>query len=266
MPKVQVDDIQMYYEERGSGKPLVLITGLSGILKDWRLQTLFFSKRFRTVIFDNRGVGKSDKPKNGYSIRRFADDTVGLMDYLKIERAHILGLSMGGMIAQEIALHHPTRVDHLILCATNCGSKHSVMPAKEILNIITQNAGLTFEEIVRKSLPILFTKTFMRDQPQEVEKFVQDKLNYPTQTFHAFQGQLMAVMDFDSFDRLSQIDLPTLILAARGDVLVPPRNSEILAQKIRKSKLIIFKKGGHMFNIEIAKKFNEIVLGFLLEA
>jgi pimeloyl-ACP methyl ester carboxylesterase len=263
MPEIRIDDIKMYYEEAGSGEPLVLITGLAGSHRDWYLQFPFFAGKFRTVVMDNRGVGRTDKPKDGYSVRRFADDIAALMDHLKIGSAHVVGLSLGGMIAQELALSHPSRVRRLILCATNCGRKHSVAASQEVMDTLTETAGLTFEEVIRQTLPILFTERYMKDQPQEVEKYVQSKLTYPKQSFHSYFGQLQAAMEFDSYHRLPEIEHDTLVLTAGGDVLVPPENSDILADRIPGARKVVFEDGGHMFNIEVAERFNDEVLGFV---
>lgn len=264
MPTTKIDDIKVYYEDAGSGDALVFISGLAGTHKDWRLQAPFFSRHFRTVVFDNRGVGMTEKPRDGYSIGRFAEDAVRLMDHLKIERAHVVGLSMGGMIAQEMALSHPSRLKRLVLCATHCGANHAVKPPQESIDAITKIAGLTFEQIIRQSLPIVFTEPFMRDHPQEVEKYVQDKLNSPRQTFQSFNGQIQAAMEFDSYHRLHQIEHDTLVLTAQSDILVLPENSRILAEKIPRSRLIALPEGGHLLNIEAADKFNQTLLDFLL--
>ncbi len=263
MPKAQIDDIQVYYEEAGSGEAVVFITGLAGIYRDWRLQAPYFSRHYRTIVLDNRGVGRTDKPKDGYSIRRFADDTVGLMDHLKVERAHVVGLSMGGMIAQEMALSYPSRVDRLALCVTNCGQSHAVLPEQEVLDVITNPTGKTYEDIVRQSLPILFTERYLQEMKDEVETYVQDKLDSPRQTFHSYNGQLQAAMEFDSYDLLPRIAHHTMVLTASGDVLVPPANSKVLADRIPNSRLYIFEEGGHMFNIERSEEFNQVVLEFL---
>ncbi|TET86915.1 MAG: alpha/beta fold hydrolase, partial [Desulfobacteraceae bacterium] len=115
MPKIKVQDIDLYYEIHGEGYPMVLIRGLGSNADHWYTQTPVFSSRYRVVSFDNRGIGRSDKPNEPYTISMMADDTVGLMDALGILRAHILSLSMGGMIAQEIALKYPEKVESLVL-------------------------------------------------------------------------------------------------------------------------------------------------------
>ena len=132
MPRIKVQDIDLYYEIHGEGYPMVLIRGLGSNADHWYTQTPVFSSRYRVVSFDNRGIGRSDKPNEPYTISMMADDTVGLMDALGISRAHILALSMGGMIAQEIALKYPEKVESLVLACTHCGGKHAISASEEI--------------------------------------------------------------------------------------------------------------------------------------
>ena len=263
MAKAKVNDIDIYYEVHGQGEPLLLISGLGANIGCWYAQIADFSKGYRTIIFDNRGAGYTDKPNLPYSIRMFVDDAIGLLDKLGIPKAHILGASMGGMIAQEMSLNYPERVKSLTLCCTHCGGEKKVESPRDVYQAIIDNAGLTQEEIVRKNLPFLFTENFIKNHPRDIEKFVAIVLDYPRQPLKAFNCQVEAILAHDTFENLSRIKTPTLILAARKDVLLPPRNSEILAGKIPSSKLIIFKNGGHLFNVEIADKFNRAVLEFL---
>ena len=129
MPKVKVNGIDIYYEEHGSGEPVVMIGGLGADTTLWSKQVPAFSERFRVVVFDNRGSGQSDKPDKPYSIPMFAADTVGLMQALGIERAHVVGASLGGLVAQELVLTHPEMVDRLVLVCTTSNGPRSVRPS-----------------------------------------------------------------------------------------------------------------------------------------
>jgi pimeloyl-ACP methyl ester carboxylesterase len=128
MSKVRVNDINMYYDVQGEGFPLVMVMGFLGNANCWDPRMLApLSDKFKVLVLDNRGAGRTDISDREYSIKLFAEDTVGLMDALNIPRAHVLGISMGGMIAQEVALNYPKRVEKLVLASTFCGGAHSVL-------------------------------------------------------------------------------------------------------------------------------------------
>jgi pimeloyl-ACP methyl ester carboxylesterase len=129
MPKVKVNDVQIYYELHGDGFPLVMINGLGGHVYTWNPDHIReLLKRFKLVLFDNRGAGRTDLSDKEYSIKLFADDTAGLMNVLGIPRAHVFGISMGGMIAQELVINYPKKVEKLVLCSTSCGGAKAVQP------------------------------------------------------------------------------------------------------------------------------------------
>lgn len=266
MPKVKVNDIQVYYEVYGEGFPLLMIMGLSANLDWWdprMVQKL--SKKFKIIMFDNRGAGRTDVSDRKYTIRLFADDTAGLMDALGISRAHIIGGSMGGMIAQELVLNYPEKVEKLVLCYTYCGGTKGVQPSGEILELLSADrSAFSPEEIIRMSIPLLFTEDFTKKNSDLVELSIQRMLKAPISN-EAFMHQLNAIMEFDTYDRLSQIRAPTLILHGKKDILVPPENGSILAEAIPNAKLVYFKNSAHGL-IEEMEKAIQILLDFLTES
>ena len=161
MPKAKVDDIQLYYEEQGRGEPLLLVMGLGASTLSWSEQIPTFGREFRVIAFDNRGAGRSDKPAVRYNIALFADDTAGLMDALGIDSAHVYGQSMGGFIAQELALRHPQRVRTLVLGSTSCGGRRAVVGSPENLAGIGMMNVLTPREAAEKGLPLLYSEEFI---------------------------------------------------------------------------------------------------------
>jgi pimeloyl-ACP methyl ester carboxylesterase len=266
MPKVKVNDIRVYYEVHGEGFPLVMIMGLGANIDWWdpRL-TQELSKKFKLVIFDNRGAGRTDISDRQYSIKLFADDTAGLMDALGIPKAHVLGLSMGGMIAQELALNYPEKVEKLVLCSTYCGGTKSVQPAPEVLEMLTADRSvLSPEEIVRMTIPLLFTEDFIKENPDFVELSIQQMLRAPISN-EAFTRQLNAIMEFDTYERLPQVKVPTLVLHGKRDILVPPENGRILAKAIPNAKLVYLENSAHGL-IEEMEKMISVVLDFLTES
>jgi pimeloyl-ACP methyl ester carboxylesterase len=263
MPKLTVNDIQTYYEVHGEGFPLVMIHGLGANLDWWdprMVQEL--SKRFMTVMFDNRGAGRTDVSDRSYTIKLFADDTAALMDGLGISRAHVLGISMGGMIAQELVLNHPQKVEKLVLCSTMCGGENQVQPSAEVVGMLmADTSALSQEEVAKMVIPVILTEDFVKKNPGLVEIIVQQILKAPISD-EPYRRQLSAIMEFDTHDRLPQMKTPTLILAGRKDILMPPGNAPILAKAIPGSKLVYLEKSAHGL-VEDMDEVIDVVTDFL---
>ncbi|RJP64078.1 MAG: alpha/beta hydrolase [Candidatus Abyssobacteria bacterium SURF_17] len=250
MPKVSVNGVNLYYEIHGSGEPIVLFMGLGGNIAIWDIELInALAERFKVIIFDNRGTGRSDMPDEEYSIELFADDSAALLDALGIESAYILGASMGGMTAQEFALKYPRKCRKLILCCTLAGGENSVPPTGEALAILMSVKDLSPEEGTRAMRPAAFTKRFIETNGDWLEEKLKREIAYPTPP-HAFERHLQAAMTFDAYDRLPRISCPTLVMTGVEDILIPARNSEILAQRIPGAKLILFDNSAHGFMSE----------------
>ena len=262
MPKREVGRIEMYYEIHGRGRPLVLIMGLRRDHSWFYRQTPEFSEHYQTLVFDNRGSGRTDKPREPYSIKGMADDTTGLMEDLGISSAHVLGVSMGGYIAQELALNYPDKVQGLVLCCTSPGGRRHLPMSEALRNEIINVRGLTSEQIFRKSLPILFSDRYLGEFKEDIEAFVEMSLEYD-QPASAFLRQLEACQAHDTCDRLPGLKAPTLVMTGSDDELVPAGNSPILAELIPGAGLEVIPGGGHCFFVEMADRFNEAVLSFL---
>ena len=264
MPTVKVGDINMYYEVHGKGEPLLLIMGLGSDLTGWMFQIPEFSKKYQVIVFDNRGVGRTDAPDKPYSIKMMADDTVRLMDALGINRAHILGLSMGGIIAQELAIKYPERVKSLVLAATEAG-KYNFRDHTVGAWAAAKTEGVSPRTFFRLVLPFIFTDKFFENSGI-VEMALDTMAATPyLQPAHAFAHQVTAGAEHNARGRLSQIAAPTLVLVGKEDILLPVKLSEELATGIPKAKLVVLEGGGHGFNIEISDKFNQAVLDFLAQ-
>ncbi len=264
MPIARVGDINMYYEVHGEGFPLVMIMGLSADVNWW--DPLFIkevSKEFKVVVFDNRGAGRSDKPKVEYTIRMFADDTVKLMDTLNIGKAHILGVSMGGMIAQEIAINYPERVEKLVLCVTSPGGSKAIPPSQEVISLLASDRSkIPPEDLARATLSLLYPEEYLKTHPEVAELTVKRISMYMIPP-DAYMRQLNAVMNFDAYDRLNNIKAPTLVVSGGKDILVPPENGKILAEAILNAKLVIFENAGHGLIAQEREAFTQLLLDFL---
>jgi pimeloyl-ACP methyl ester carboxylesterase len=261
LPKVKCNDINICYEVQGKGYPIAMIMGLSANMDWWDPNLIAqVSKKYRAVTFDNRGAGRTDAPKIDYSIKMFADDTAKLLDSLKIEKAHILGISMGGMIAQEFALDYPQRVEKLVLCSTNCGASKSVQPGPKVLGVLMSGGAGKAEDIVKNTIPLLFTEDFMKKNPAYMKQ-VTDQLMKAPITPDAFTRQVKAIMAWDTYARLPRIKAPALVMHGKKDILVPPENAKIIADRIPGAKLAYFENSGHgLFSVELDK-----VLGTLFQ-
>jgi 3-oxoadipate enol-lactonase len=261
MPNVRVGDIEMFYVEAGQGEPLVLIMGYGGDHLAWGLQLPAFAERYRVIAFDNRGVGQTDTPDHPYTIRMMAEDTVGLMDKLGVGCAHVLGVSMGGMIAQELALNHPQRVRSLHLGCT-LGRPDNYLRAisaswREVRERFDRAATLRF------IAPWLFAAVTYRDRPEFVEMVFQNALANPhPQTLTGFLRQGEAIQSHDTLDRLPAIRCPTLVSVAEHDILVPPYFSRELAAQIPGATLRVVPDAGHVYFWERPDLFNTLSLDF----
>ncbi len=266
MPKVKVNDIQIYYEVHGRGFPLLMIMGLGANVDWWdprMIQEL--SKNFKLVMFDNRGAGRTDVSDRRYTVKLFADDTTGLMDALGIPRAHTIGVSMGGMIAQELVLNYPEKVEKLILCSTFYGGTKAVLASQEVLGMLSADrSAFSPEEIARMTIPLIFTEDFIKKNPDFVELSIQQILRAPISN-EAFTRQLNAIMEFDAHDRLPQIRASTLILHGKRDILVPSQNGSVLAEAIPNAKLVYFENSAHGL-VEEMEKVIHVLLNFLTES
>ena len=262
MPSRKVNNIEIYYEIHGQGDPLVLIMGLRRNAEWWYCQIPALSKHFKILVFDNRGAGRSDKPKIDYSIRLFADDTAGLIESLGMKKAHILGLSMGGYIAQELAINYPHIVKSLILACTGPGGERAVLISPERLKKFTANEGLSPEQILEKDMDIYFSDKFITEHSEKITEFIEISLRY-YQPPDAFMRQFAACLKHDTVKRLQRITVPTLIMSGDDDLLVPPENSRILKEFIPHAELNFFRGKRHCFFIEEADQFNQKVVSFL---
>jgi pimeloyl-ACP methyl ester carboxylesterase len=261
---VKCSDINVCYEIKGKGFPLIMINGAASNIETWPPRFVEgLSKKYSTVLFDNRGAGHTDAPKINYSIKMFADDTARLMDNLKIDKAHIFGISMGGTIAQELALNYPGKVEKLVLCSTHCGVSKQVPPAPNVLNaLISLVAGAKPEDIAKKLVSLSLTEEFVKNNPDRTKQAIELFMMAPI-TPDAFMRQLMAGSSWDSYARLPMIKAPTLVIAGRKDIMVPPENAKVLADRIPGAKLVYFEESGHMVPSHEPEEVLSTVLQFL---
>ncbi len=262
---VRANGQELYYEVHGEDPPLVLIMGIGYDSTLWTLaQVPALSKSFQVVIFDNRDAGKSSKATAPYTISDMSDDVAALMDALEIKKAHVLGLSMGGMIAQDFAVRHANRVDRLVL--TGCGAA----PARVVFDPIQTWAWVkthdtSGETFAGQQFTWLFSHAFLSNK-EAVQQTIQMLSSNPNPVgAEAYNRQAKAYLAYDGVDRLSQIKAPALVMVGEQDLLTPPCVCQQVASKIPGAKFEVIKGDGssHVMPIERADDFNALVTGFL---
>lgn len=268
MPFTLTHKISIYYEIHGNhGSPLIMIHGYNASSIDWYTPHIEqLSAHHKVIIFDNRGVGQTDKPREAYSMSQFAADTVGVLDVLAIDKAHVLGESMGGMIAQHVALGFPHRVLSLVLGGTSAGGPGNpkmIAPSNEVMQILTRPSTGDVLEDHRASWPILFTASYINAHRDLLEQRLRAKLAYSNNPSYALKAQMEAIGQHDTFDRLPNITCPTLIQTGLEDVLVPPENSRMLAEHIPNARLIEYPDAGHVYLDEVGALAIDDILTFL---
>ncbi len=248
MPKIKVNDINIYYEIHGEGFPIVMIQGLSANTDWWTEDVLeSLGEDFKLIIFDNRGAGITENTDRDFSIKMLADDTLALMGVLKINRFHVFGVSMGGMIAQELVINFPEKIEKLILGCTHCGGSKQILPSERVIYILNRDhQNITPKNLIEGTIPLLFTEDFIKKDPEFIEFYRQKLLKAPMSP-ESFHRQINAISNFDNCLQLENIKCPTLVIHGRKDVLVPYENAEILYKRIKNSKLILLDEAAHSF-------------------
>jgi len=277
MATAQVGPIEMYYEEHGSGDPLLLVMGFAVDSQGWLLQTPAFAEHYRTIVFDNRGVGRSSKPAGPYSTAEMADDAAGLLDHLGIERAHVVGISMGGMIAQQLALAHADRVRGLVLACTYAEPSAGVLDVRdtslaELGGAVAADGKIELAEsgfdplaLFQTLMPLVFNPSFLQQNASQMLELFSGALQWGF-SVEGIVAQMQACMQHCTTDRLGRIQAPTLVITGDADKLIPATSSRQIAAGIPNAKLVELAGGSHAFNFEAPDFFNGQVLEFLASA
>ena len=259
MPYTANNGTRIYWEETGAGDPVLLIMGLGYSHDMWHRTRPALSQRYRTIAFDNRGVGQSDVPAGPYTMAQMAADAAAVLDAAQVDRAHVFGISMGGMIAQEFALAYPARVRSLILACTACGGRNAIAAAPNVLQVVMARATMTPEEGAQAIVPFVYDRATPRERIEE--DLAIRRRTYPTAA--GYLGQVQAIMAWTSLDRLPNIQAPTLILHGESDELVPPENARILEKHIRGSRLVMLPHASHIFTTDQPEASHREILRFL---
>ncbi len=266
MPIATIGSLHLYYEIYGENREetLVLINGLGSDHREWLYQLPDFKEEYRVVVFDNRGTGVSDIPPGPYTTEEMAGDLCGLMDYLDIGEAHVLGVSMGGLIAQKFAVHYSKKVSKLVLACTGVGGEESIKPGREAIEAFRSFDDTEPEESLQRVLPYLYTKECIDRKDPEVDRFIRFSLQQG-QNLDGYMSQLGAIGTHSSFGELGDIDAETLVITGGDDLLIPPENSSLLSEGIANARLLLLEGAPHRLFAESWREFNRSVLEFLGE-
>lgn len=259
MGKAIVNDIEINFQVQGSGEPLVLLGGLGADMFLWFRQIPELSKTFRVIAYDSRGAGESSKPDKPYSIELFAADAVGLLNELGIDRASIVGASLGGLVAQELALNYQDRVKKLVLVCTAPKRPRPRLRDLPAILMTMRRSGDPATDI-RRSFKLFTTPEWFESHGDLVQQYVDWRVAHPQPPF-AYKRQQDATQDYNTENRVGQIKAPTLIIHGEEDRVVPLKNAQWLAEHIPGAKLSLI-HAGHAVNIEQAEWFNRIVSEF----
>jgi 3-oxoadipate enol-lactonase len=251
--------VKIYWDEQGSGEPLLLIMGLGYPSDAWYRTRPVLAEKYRTIAFDNRGVGRTDMPPGPYPISVMASDAAAVLDAAGVEKAHVFGISMGGMIAQEFALQYPQRVISLILGCTAPGGPNAVRADAEATQMLFARGTMTKEEAAQAAVPFIY-------DPGTPRKLIDEDIEKRRPWFpsaEAYTAQLQGILAWECYSRLSKISAPTLVIHGEHDRLVPPGNGKLIAENIRGAELVMLKDASHIFTTDQPEAAQSAIFHFL---
>ncbi len=263
MPKAKINGVNLYYEEHGDGVPLIMAHGGGGSLLQFMHQVPHFSKKHRVVVFDGRGHGRSDSPQSGYSMKIFSEDILRLMDILCLEKAVLIGLTMGAMVGLQFALDHPDRLHAMVLVGVSEGGRETMKERFEMSAQIAEMQGM--EMLAEGFCSVVFSPWFQEEKRDQVENF---KKSMKGASPHGYAQTIRALANRPLVqDRLGGIQTRTLVVVGEDDVTeFPLEDAELFSRGIPKAELFRIPRAGHLACIEQPEVFNARVDRFLEEA
>jgi 3-oxoadipate enol-lactonase len=261
VPFVENQGAKIYWDERGAGEPVLLIMGLGWTSHMWyRTRKMLDDAGYRTIVYDNRGVGQSSIPAGPYPLPVMASDAAAVLTAAGVGRTHVYGVSMGGMIAQELTLTNPERVATLVLGCTQAGGATAVQPDSETMQALMRD-DLSGEEAARAVSPFIYAAA---TRPAAIEEDLAVRLPWlPTRA--AYMAQLQGVFMWESHSRLDQIQKPTLVLHGDADRLVPYGNGKVVAGRIAGAKFVTLPGAAHIYSTDSPGVAERAVLEFLAQ-
>jgi len=261
MALVENQGAKIYWDEQGQGEPVLLIMGLAYPSQMWYRTRPLLASRYRTLAFDNRGIGRSDVPPGPYPIALMASDAAAVLDAAGIESAHLFGVSMGGMIAQEFALQYPKRVLSLILGCTAAGGPSAVRAEPEATQMLMSREKMSPEQAAEAAVPFIYDSATQRERIDEDIAIRRPWFPRP----EAYTAQLQGILAWEAYSRLGQIIAPTLVIHGESDRLVAPGNAKLIAERIPGAKLVMIPHASHLFLTDQTEVAHHAILQFLNE-
>jgi 3-oxoadipate enol-lactonase len=259
MAFVKNQGAKIYWDEQGQGEPVLLIMGLAYPSQMWYRTRPTLASRYHTLALDNRGIGRSDVPPGPYPIALMASDAAAVLDAAGIESAHVFGVSMGGMIAQEFALQYPARVRSLILGCTAAGGPTAVRTEPEAAQMLMTRDKMSPEQAAEAAVPFIYNPTTPRERIDEDIAIRRQWFPRP----EAYKAQLQGILAWEAYSRLSGIAAPTLVIHGESDRLVPSGNAKLIAERIPGAKLVMIPHASHLFFTDQTEVAHHAILQFL---
>lgn len=254
----------LHWESTGDGPPVLLIMGLGLSGGAWWRTVPVLARRFRVITFDNRGVGRSTSPTYSYTTEAMADDATSVLDAAEVERAHVYGISLGGMVGQQLALRHPRRVASLVLGATHPGGPRAVVPDDEVIDFFRRRPELPQEEAAWASVPYNYGPLCRRRHGSRIAEDIARRLANPFAS-DAYAAQLYAARVHNCLGRLSRIRVPTMIVHGHHDRMIPVGNAQLMADRMPQARLEVLEQSGHLYPTE-QPGIDETISAFIAES
>ena len=255
---------RLYWESTGEGDPVLLIMGLGLSGGAWWRTVPVLSRRLRVITFDHRGVGRSSALSYAYTTEALADDAKSVLDDVGLDRVHVYGISLGGMIAQQLALRHPERVRSLVLGATHAGGPRAVRPDAEVMTFFRRRLGMRAEQAARASVPFNYGPRCRAEHFDRIEEDIAQRLAHPFSE-RAYRAQGFAAGLHNCYGHLARIDVSTLVVHGRHDRMIPVANAQLIAERVRGARLQILEESGHLYATE-EPEVDDAIAAFLAEA
>lgn len=253
----------LHWEATGRGEPVLLITGLGLSGGSWWRTVPVLARRLRVITFDNRGVGRSRAFSYAYTTDAMADDAASVLDAAGVERAHVYGLSLGGMVAQALALRHPGRVRSLVLGATSPGGPRAIGPSAEVAAFFRRRGRMAPEDAARESIPVNYGPRCRAEHPDRIERDIAERLSHPFSE-QAYRAQLFAAAWHNAYGSLPRIAVPTLVVHGALDRVIPAGNADLIAERIPGARLHLLDDAGHLYPTE-EPQADEAIARFLAD-